>query len=429
MKEIHTREVADKLHEPHVKIIDVRPVDAYNGWPMQGENRGGHIAGAKSFPAKWFRYMDWVEMAGQKGLSHGDELILYGYDRESVLKAAERFEASGYSHVSVYSRFPEEWVPDSRLPMDHLERFSHLVYADWVKELIEGGNPTLYDNGRFVLVHAHYRNRDAYLSGHIPGAVDMDTNAMEDTTTWNRRTPAELRKTLEEHGITSDTTVVLYGKFMNPDNRDPFPGSAAGDIGAIRLAFLMMYAGVADVRILNGGFHSWVDAGYEISTDDVPKQPAQDFGEDIPANPELAVDTPQAREMLRADSADLVCVRSWPEYIGEVSGYNYIEPKGRIPGAIFADCGTDAYHMENYRNFDHTIREYHETAENWSKRGITPDKHLAFYCGTGWRGSEAWFNAWLMGWPRVSVYDGGWFEWSADPVNPVETGVPAEMQS
>jgi thiosulfate/3-mercaptopyruvate sulfurtransferase len=29
-----------------------------------------------------------------------------------------------------------------------------------------------------------------------------------------------------------------------------------------------------------------------------------------------------------------------------------------------------------------------------------------------------------MGWPRVSVYDGGWFEWSSDPNNPIETGIP-----
>ncbi|MCK9422050.1 MAG: L-histidine N(alpha)-methyltransferase [Bacteroidales bacterium] len=84
--------------------------------------------------------------------------------------------------------------------------------------------------------------------------------------------------------------------------------------------------------------------------------------------------------------------------------------------------------MENYRNVDQTSREYHEIAENWIKSGITPDKHLAFYCGTGWRGSEAWFNAWLMGWPRVSVYDGGWFEWSSDPDNPVETGIPEHYQ-
>ncbi len=80
--------------------------------------------------------------------------------------------------------------------------------------------------------------------------------------------------------------------------------------------------------------------------------------------------------------------------------------------------------MENYRNLDHTTREFHETEEIWSKNGIFANKHLAFYCGTGWRGSEAWFNAWLMGWPKVSVYDGGWFEWSNDPDNAFETGVP-----
>jgi thiosulfate/3-mercaptopyruvate sulfurtransferase len=29
-----------------------------------------------------------------------------------------------------------------------------------------------------------------------------------------------------------------------------------------------------------------------------------------------------------------------------------------------------------------------------------------------------------MGWPRVSVFDGGWFEWSNDQNNPFETGEP-----
>ena len=80
--------------------------------------------------------------------------------------------------------------------------------------------------------------------------------------------------------------------------------------------------------------------------------------------------------------------------------------------------------MENYRNLDHTTREYNEIEEIWREVGVIPEKHNAFYCGTGWRGSEAWLNAWLMGWPRVSVFDGGWFEWSNDPANPVETGIP-----
>src|SRR5674476_472016 len=152
--------------------------------------------------------------------------------------------------------------------------------------------------------------------------IDMDTLALESPDTWNRRSPEELKEALGKHGITSDTTVILYGKFLFPNNADPFPGSAAGHIGAIRCAFIMMYAGVKDVRVLNGGFQSWLDAGYEINTEDVSKNIASDFGIPIPANPSLAVDLPEARELLRSDDGDLVCVRSWSEYIGEVSGYN-----------------------------------------------------------------------------------------------------------
>jgi thiosulfate/3-mercaptopyruvate sulfurtransferase len=420
--EISTGELLLLLDKPGTKIIDVRSADAYNGWDLQSEKRGGHIKNAKSLPVKWTAYFDWIEMVRRKQLLPAHEIVVYGYTTEDSGNAAARFLESGYPNVSVYNRFLTEWTVDPALPMQRLLRFRNLVPAEWVNTLITGGQPQHYRNDKHVVVHAHYRNRGAYLSGHIPGAIDMDTLALEAPETWNRRNPDELAKALEVHGITADTTVVLYGKYMSPDNNDPFPGSAAGDIGAIRCAFIMMYAGVKDVRVLNGGFQSWLDARYEVSYAEEPKQPVPEFGATIPVHPELAVDTPEARQMIASAESELVCVRSRPEYIGEVSGYNYIEKKGRIPGAIFADCGSDAYHMENYRNFDHTTREYHEIAEIWKNSGITPGKRLAFYCGTGWRGSEAWFNAWLMGWPKISVYDGGWFEWSNDPANPVETG-------
>lgn len=428
LHQITTEELRNKMDDPSSKIIDIRSVDAYNGWQLKNELRGGHIQHAKSLPFKWSKYIDWIEMVRKKQILPEHEIIIYGYDRDKIERVAQRFLKSGYEKVFVYYAFMDEWSANEKLPMQKLERFKNLVSAAWVNELLSGGKPQHYENNKFMIVHSHYRNRDAYLSGHIPGAIDMDTLALEAPETWNRRSPEELIEALEKHGITADTTVVLYGKFMFPDNADEFPGSAAGDIGAIRNAFIMMYAGVKDVRILNGGFQSWQDAGFEISYTDEPKNPVKEFGVKIPAHPELAVDTPEAKEMIKAKDAELVCVRSYPEYIGEVSGYNYIEAKGRIPGAIFANCGSDAYHMENYRNFDHTTREFHETTEIWKNNGITPNKHLAFYCGTGWRGSEAWFNAWLMGWPKISVYDGGWFEWSNDPNNPYETGIPENQK-
>jgi molybdopterin synthase sulfurtransferase len=425
MKQVATKTLKDIFENQKVIVVDARPVDAYNGWQLKNEPRGGHIPGAKSLPAKWLNYIDWIEIVRNKNIFPDNEIVIYSYTDAEAALVAERFLGSGYPNVSVYKGFLTDWNPDPGFPLQKLERYKHLVPAEWVKGLIDGSRPQHYHNDKFVLVHSHYRNRDAYLSGHIPGAIDMDTLALEAPETWNRRSPEELKKALEEHGITADTTVVLYGKFMFPDNADEFPGTAAGDIGAIRNAFIMMYAGVKDVRVLNGGFQSWEDAGYPVSFTDEPRKPVRDFGVGIPAQPELAVDTPEAKRMIASPDAELVCVRSWPEYIGEVSGYNYIEAKGRIPGAVFADCGSDAYHMENYRNLDHTTREFQEIEEIWKAAGITPDKHLAFYCGTGWRGSEAWFNAWLMGWPAVSVYDGGWFEWSSDPANPFETGIPA----
>jgi 3-mercaptopyruvate sulfurtransferase SseA len=329
---ISTRELEALLGDPGLRIIDVRPPDAYNGWKMGKELRGGHIRGARSLPHKWSRYMDWIEVVRSKHILPGDHVILYGDKPEQTEEVAALFRKAGYSRISLYPHFTDEWSGNPELPMENLERYRQLVPAEWVKTLVDGGIPAEHDGRRTVICHAHYRNRDAYLSGHIPGAIDMDTLALEAPETWNRRSPEALKAALEQHGITSDTTVVVYGKFMWPDNEDEFPGSAAGHIGAIRCAMIMMYAGVGDVRVLNGGFQSWEDAGYEISTADHPKSPVSDFGASIPGRPELIVDMPEAKEMLQSKDAELVCVRSWPEYIGEVSGYNYIQATGRIPG-------------------------------------------------------------------------------------------------
>ena len=424
MKEISTKDLCKQLGNPNVKVIDVRTIDAYNGWKLQQEARGGHIEGARSLPHKWLHYIDWIEIVRAKVILPDQTLVIYGYDSEKIRKVADQFLRAGYERIFLYFHFVDEWCANNTLPMEKLARYQKLVSAEWLHSVIRTGDAPEYENSKYVLCHAHYRNRGSYDEGHIPGAVEVDTNTLESQETWNRRSPEELKLALERLGITHDTTVILYGRFAFPDNNDPYPGSSAGHLGSIRCAFIMMYAGVEDVRVLNGGLQSWQDAGFEIVTAETSKQPVSDFGATIPVHPELAVDMPEAKEILKASDKNLVSVRSWSEYIGEVSGYNYIEKKGRIPGSVFGNCGSDAYHMENYRNLDHTMREYHEIEKLWADAGITPDKHNAFYCGTGWRGSEAFFNAWLMGWPRVSVFDGGWFEWSNDENNSCEIGIP-----
>ena len=423
--EITTRELAGRLDDPKLILIDIRPIAAYNGWTLENEPRGGHIAGAKSIPFQWTHYMDWVEVLEEKNIKKDNSIVIYGYSGENSAIMADKLSKLNFSHVSVYNDFVKEWTTESGLPMQKLPKHRHLVYPGWVSQLSEGKNPPLYDNDRYVICHAHYDHIEDYHKGHIPGAIPLDTNSLESTETWNRRSPEELKGTLQNLGIRYDTTVVIYGRFSSPVyDEEKFPGKSAGHLGALRCAAIMLYAGVEDIRILNGGITRWEIEDYPLSTDPERPEPVDDFGADIPAHPEYMIDTPEAKQLLAADDGELVSIRSREEFIGKQSGYHYIEQKGRIPGAVFGNCGSDAYHMENYRNFDHTMREYHEVEEQWKEGGITPDKHIAFYCGTGWRGSEAFINAWLMDWPRISVYDGGWFEWCNDPANPIETGIP-----
>lgn len=421
--EITTRELIDSIQNDDSILLDVRPIAAYNGWELRGETRGGHIKGAGSFPTSWTSYYDWPSLIVNKGINPNDNIILYGYDANDTECMASRFAEAGYKNLRIYNGFME-WSANSELPMDRLERYQQLIYPEWLRSLLDGNRPPTYNSNDFVLCHATYFYREDYDSGHIPGAVHVDSVTLESEKTWNRRTPEEIRKTLLSLGIRHDTTVILYGRFSHPNNKDPYPGRLAGHLAAMRCAHIMLYGGVKDVRILNGGLASWREAGYRFTTEDCKPNPVDDFGREIPARPEYFVDMPEAKELLASDNGELVSIRSWEEFIGNVSGYNYIEKVGRIPGAIFGNCGSDAYHMENYRNIDHTMREFHKVESIWKESGIVSEKHIAFYCGTGWRASEAFFNAYMMGWPRISVYDGGWYEWSGDPNNPIETGIP-----
>jgi len=68
-KEISTEELKTIVENQKAKLIDIRPVDAYNGWQLQDEKRGGHIKGAKTLPLKLTKYMDWIEIVRHKKYS------------------------------------------------------------------------------------------------------------------------------------------------------------------------------------------------------------------------------------------------------------------------------------------------------------------------------------------------------------------------
>jgi 3-mercaptopyruvate sulfurtransferase SseA len=423
-------ELASRLADPTLTIIDVRPLAAYNGWRLGGERTGGHIAGAVSFPAAWLDSVDELEIRRillEKGAEAGRSIVTYGYGWDDALLLAEHLDRLGHQDVRTYDGGWTDWI-EADHPVESLPNYEKLVHTEWLKAVLEGDEPESPPANAFRLFHVNFGVPEEYDEAHIPGAYYLDTNWLENPVDWNRRTPEELEDALRSLGITNETTVVVYGRDTEGHANEKWPGRRAGQIAATRALMILRYAGINDVRLLDGGYDWWVRAGYPIETVHREPVPVASFGVQIPLRPEVIVDIDEAKEIL-ADQAGaaLVSVRTWREHIGQVSGYNYIGPAGRIAGDVWGNCGSDAYHMQHYRNVDNTMRAYPEIAANWREAGITPDKWVAFYCGTGWRASETWFYAYLMDWQRIAVYDGGWFEWSKDPVlNPIEIGEPGD---
>src|SRR5438309_36118 len=429
---ISADELRSRLDDPGLTIVDVRALPAYNGWRAGGEARGGHIPGAVAFPRAWLSSVADAEverLLHSKDIVPSREVVLYGDDADDVSAVRTRLTDLGHAGVRTYEQGWAEWAADDSLPVERLPNYEKLVHTEWLRQVLDGGRPEAAPAGPFLLFHVNFGVPEEYEETHIPGALYLDTNRLESSHDWNRRSPEELEQALCSLGITRDTTVVLYGRDTEGDANEKWPGRRAGQIAASRAAMILRYSGVDDVRLLDGGYDWWVQAGYPLETVVREPTPVSSFGVQIPLRPEVIVDIDEAKQILAdREHAALVSVRTWNEHIGKVSGYNYINPAGRIAGDIWGNCGSDAYHMQHYRNVDNTMRAYPEIASIWEEVGITPDKRVAFYCGTGWRASETWFYAYLMGWPRVAVYDGGWFEWSQDPINnPIETGDPPDQ--
>ena len=388
------------------RLIDTRPGAFYNGWPQAGQTQGGHLAGALNLPAAWLAKMDaktWQDWAAFHKLTPDSRVALYG-NTDEVEMVAGYLQMKGYQQVS---RMPDALKNQAKLVA--LPRFQQLVYPQWLHDVQQGKSVVAKPAGKYVLIEVNWGEPKDYLQGHIPGADYLDTGEIESEPLWNVVPTAKLEAAMLKHGITADTTVILYSREI----------MAAG-----RVAHTLLYAGVKDVRILDGGWQAWTDSGLPVAKGAVPPVVAASaFGVKIPAHPEIMLNMEQARKLTFRDDASLVSVRSWPEFIGQTSGYTYIKAKGDIPGARWGRLGRDAYHMDDYLNPDGTLRTADDIQQMWRESHILPSQEVSFYCGTGWGAAMAYFYVWTMGWQNISVYDGGWMEWSADEKNPRASGV------
>lgn len=429
---------AEELKDTEAQIIDIRSEEQYIGWTTE-EGPGGHIKGAVDFPESWLSIdLEKDSAIGttmdreleRRGLDPAKETVLYSNSAVSE-ETVQKYREIGFENLSVLKGGYEAYV-EAGGETESLEHYEMYVHPQWVQDLADGKTPETFDGGDFQIVEVSLASEEGeYDKGHIPGAINVNADEInhipgpraladyevipmeEQLKFWNRPSDEDLQNILEGLGITKDTTVVLYG-------------TTAATTAAARAGLLMKYAGVEDVRLLNGGKTLWALEGRAWDTE--AHQPEQaDFGTEVPANPDIIFDYEEELQAVNDENSVIASIRSWEEYLGNISGYTYIGEAGDIAGSRFGYAGSDPYSMEDFRNVDNTMFNYEMMEDRWERWGITPDKTVVFHCGTGWRASETYFYACAMGWEDIHMYDGGWYEWHKRPGSPVkEKGLPED---
>lgn len=237
-----------------------------------------------------------------------------------------------------------------------------------------------------------------YLTGHLPGAVfaDLDSDLADPPGEHGRHPlpdPGRLQLALRRWGLRSGARVVAY------DDADA--------TSAARAWWVLRWAGVDDVRVLDGGFKAWVAAGLAVDTG-VP-QPAP--GDVVVRPGQLPVVDADGAAALARDGV-LLDARAEPRYRGEVEPVDPVA--GHIPGAVNAPASANA-------EADGHFRSTESLREQFAALGVDGARPVGVYCGSGVVAAQQVLALARIGLP-AALYPGSWSEWIAGGRRPVATG-------
>ncbi|MDV7223359.1 sulfurtransferase [Streptomyces prunicolor] len=265
-------------------------------------------------------------------------------------------------------------------------------------ELLGSEPPPVLLDVRWALGDPH--GRDHYADGHIPGAVyvDLDTELAAPASPEGGRHPlpdlTELQESARRWGIGDGRSVVVYDDL--------------GNTAAARAWWLLRYAGVTDVTLLDGALGSWRAAGLPLESG-TPADPAP--GDVVLRAGALpTTDADGAAEL--AVSGLLLDARAGERYRGEVEP---VDPRaGHIPGAVSAPTG------ENLAA-DGTFLAPELLRKRFEERGAGDAARIGVYCGSGVTAAHQIAALEIAGF-EATLFPGSWSAWSADPARPAATG-------
>lgn len=254
-----------------------------------------------------------------------------------------------------------------------------LVEASWVHERLGSPEHRIIDPRRPM----------KYLSGHLPGAVNVPVYKAFASDGQLLEPPA-LAEFVGAAGIGDGLTPVIYD---SPEGQN-----------AAMLSWLLEYLGVRDVAIMDVFYETWKESGREVRYRPVELAPARFTPRSNPAIRATLSEVSEARD------ARLVDFRSADEFSGErVIGD---DPPGHIPGAVnvvWRDLGEPPKRL---------LRNSAEIRSLFARVGIKPGIDVIAYCRSGPRAALG-FLALRQAGIQARLFDGSYARWA-------KSGLPVE---
>ncbi|MBU9765057.1 sulfurtransferase [Mycobacterium sp. TNTM28] len=269
-----------------------------------------------------------------------------------------------------------------------------------LRGLIAAGGPVVVLDVRWSL--AEPDGEQAYLAGHLPGAVyvSLDDELTDHGVTARGRHPLpsgqHLQAAARRWGVRQGVPTVVYDDW----NR----------AGSARAWWVLTAAGVGDVRILDGGLSAWSAAGEGLERGPVTPEPG-----DV----EIRHDDLYrgARRTLTAEQTQsgvevLLDARAPERFRGEVEPVDPVA--GHIPGAVNLPS-------TQLLSADGTLLPEAQLQALFADRGVDAGSDVGAYCGSGVTAALAVAVLAAAG-VDAALYPGSWSEWASDPSHPVARG-------
>lgn len=279
-----------------------------------------------------------------------------------------------------------------------METGDPLVTAAWLKQNISAPDIRIVEATWFApFLNPEKTGKQAWMEGHIPGAVFFDIDAIKAMDTdlpHMLPDPILFSSRVRKLGIGDGNRVIVYDR--------------NGFCAAARVWWMLRVMGHNDVKVLDGGYASWL--AEDGSVEDLPPVGVErHFTARVRSD--LVKDASQVASASETGSYTIVDARPAARFTGNAPEPREGLPSGHIPGSLSVPAS-------DLINADGTLK----AASDLQKCLPNPKAPTITTCGSGVAAAiTALAYARLGNWD-VAVYDGSWTDWASDPSRPVATG-------